>query len=171
MLRGHGVTVIEADRVGHEVLEPHGPAFDEVAARWPSAVVDGRIDRRTLGRIVFADPTELSALEAITHPHIRRRVAEGIDGAPDTVAVEVPIPVAWLDPTWPRVVVDVPDPIRIERLLERGMTRGEIHQRMAAQPTRHEWLELADHVIDNSGGADDLEPQVEALLSTLDVRR
>ena len=47
------------------------PVAARVAERWPEAVVDGRLDRGLLGRIVFGDPTQLAELEALTHPAIR----------------------------------------------------------------------------------------------------
>ncbi len=159
--------MIEADRVGHEVLEPGGAAHPEVVARWPEVVEDGVIDRRSLGRIVFADPTELADLEAITHPHIRRIVHDRVDAADGLVLVEVPVPVRWLPDEWPRVVVDVPDGQRVARLLGRGMDRLEIEQRMAAQPSREEWRTLADHLVDNGGSLDDLEAALDALLAAI----
>ena len=159
--------VIEADRVGHEVLDPGGAAHDAVAARWPQVVLDGVIDRRALGRIVFADPDALAELEALTHPHIRRIVLERVEAADGLVLVEVPVPVRWLPDEWPRVVVDVPDELRVARLLGRGMDRAEVAQRMAAQPTRDEWRALADHVVDNSGSEMALAEQVDALVDAL----
>ncbi len=53
-LEDMGAVTIDADRVGHGVLEPDGAAFDAVVERWPEAVSDGRIDRAKLGSIVFA---------------------------------------------------------------------------------------------------------------------
>ena len=53
LLRARGALVIDADKVGHQVLEPGGEAFDRVAETWPSVVVNGVIDRRRLADIVF----------------------------------------------------------------------------------------------------------------------
>ena len=64
MLEELGVEAIDADSIGHEVLETGGPAFTEVVERWPEVVVEGRIDRAALGRAVFASPDALAELEA-----------------------------------------------------------------------------------------------------------
>jgi dephospho-CoA kinase len=157
ILGGLGATVVSADAAAHRSLEPEGGAAAAVAARWPEAVVEGRIDRQALGRLVFANPELLAELEAITHPVIRDLVMaeiRGIEaaGPPALVVVEVPLLTEFLGPGWRRLVVDAPDELRIERLRARGMEPGEIAARMAAQPGRSEWLEAADHVIDN--GAD-----------------
>lgn len=162
-----GAVVVDADRAGHDVLEPDGAAFDAVARRWPEVVSDGRIDRRALGRIVFADADQLAALEAMTHPEIRRLVRDRLDAVDGPAVLEVPIPVRWVPDDWPVVVVDVPDEVRRRRLRVRGMDDEEISQRMAAQPTRAEWLAMADEVVDNSGDRTALDDQVRALLERL----
>jgi dephospho-CoA kinase len=167
LLVDHGYTVVEADRIGHEVLEPGERAFDQVADRWPEVVRDDVIDRRALGRIVFSDPDELAALEAITHPEIHRRLADRIGAADGPVVVEIPIPVDWLPVDWPVVVVDVPDETRVARLAGRGMASDEIRARMAAQPSRDAWLALADHVLDNAGTEAELATGVARLLAEL----
>ena len=156
-----GAEVVEADRIGHAVLEPDGPAFGPVSELWPQVVVNGRIDRRALGRIVFADRDSLIRLESITHPAIRTRILEivEISDAP-AVLVELPIPSDMLGTGWPRVIVDTPDDMRRMRLRDRGMDDDEIDARMAAQPSRDAWLELADLVIDNSGDLGDLRAEV-----------
>lgn len=152
ILEGLGAEVVEADRLGHEVLESGGPAFAAVAERWPGVVEDGRIDRRALGRVVFADRAALRELEGLTHPEIRRLLLDRIASSEaEIVVVEIPIPAAWLDPGWPRIVVDVDESIRRARLMDRGMTSEEIESRMAAQPSRAEWQDLADHLVVNEG--------------------
>lgn len=158
-----GAEVIDADEVGHAVLEPGGAAFAAVAARWPQFADGGAIDRAALGRLVFSDPVELAALESLTHPAIRSTITQRLEcvEAP-VVVVEVPLLSDFLGDDWRRIVVDTPDPIRKERLLARGMTEGDINQRMAAQPSRAEWLEAADLVLDNSGTPEDLAAAVAA---------
>ncbi len=65
--------MLDVDRLGHEVLEERR---DEVAAAFGESVrrADGSIDRRAVGRIVFADPAALARLEGIVHPPMVERV-------------------------------------------------------------------------------------------------
>ena len=167
-LRARGVVVIDADAIGHALLEPGGAASGEVSLRWPAVVVDGKIDRRELGRVVFGDSGELVALEAITHPMIAAEIGRQVKahgGVP--VALEYPLLGDSFGPEWIRIVVDAPDDVRVARLLERGMTEDEISGRMAAQPSRGAWLAAADHVIDNSGDLEALDEEVRAALHSI----
>src|SRR5262249_14571831 len=70
-LAGLGAFVLDADQVGHALLDQR-PARAEVVARFGPSVLDSdqpdRVDRAALGRIVFADPQALRDLEAIVHP-------------------------------------------------------------------------------------------------------
>jgi len=166
-----GACVIDADRVGHKVLDVDGEAFPTVSEAFPEAVVDGVIDRALLAREVFADPVRLRLLESLTHPAIRRRIQRMVEQCDDAiVAVEVPLLTDFLGAGWRRIVVDVPDEIRLERLVERGMRPIDAKTRMAAQPSREEWLEAANYVIDNSGTRDDLVDAVDALWDQLTAK-
>jgi dephospho-CoA kinase len=169
VLSSLGAVVISADEAGRRVLEPGEAAADAVAARWPEVVVEGRIDRRMLGRIVFSDDTALTELESITHPAIRRLVVEQVAEAVPTslVVVEVPLPIDFLGEGWARIVVDAPDEIRVDRLRAAGWDPEEIAGRMASQPARHEWLAVADHVIDNGGDLARLEAECRRVWSEL----
>lgn len=161
LLRARGALVIDADRVGHEVLQPGGEAFDRVAKAWPSVVVDGAIDRSRLADIVFRDRAELERLEAFTHAAIRRKISQLINQSKaPVVVVEVPLPTDFMGAGWLRVVVDTDPDIRVERLLQRGMEVGDVQRRLQAQPTRSEWLATADAIIENSRDARALEEQV-----------
>ncbi len=169
LLERRGWKVISADRLGHEVLEPNGEAFDEVARVWPEVVRDGRIDRGALATIVFSDPAQLERLEAITHPAIGRRIAAAAVEAGDRpVAVEIPIIAEGLvDPSWTRVVVDAPDEVRFARAVVRGGDPDDVRRRMASQPDRETWLRWADEVIDNAGDLTALEEQVDRLVARI----
>jgi dephospho-CoA kinase len=153
-----GAEIVSADEMGHRVLEPGGEAYEAVASRWPD-VVDpwGGIDRRALGRIVFADPGRLAELESVTHPAIRSRILSIVDGSEaPAVLVELPLARDLLGDGWRRIVVDAPVEVRRSRLRARGMDDDEIEGRMAAQPGREAWLAWADHVVDNSSDIDHL---------------
>jgi len=144
-----GATIVSADRIGHAVIAPGGEAFEAVASRFPQAVVDGVVDRPALAARVFGDPAELRALEEITHPAIRARIDVEVADRCGVVLVEVPLITDFFGPGWLRIVVDAPTEVRIARLLARGMTPADVAARMSAQPSRGEWLAIADLVVDN----------------------
>lgn len=160
-----GALTIDADRVGHAVLEPDGPAFDPVATQWPSVVVDGRIDRARLGEIVFSDHEELRKLEAISHPAIGAVLAELIsETEQDVVVVEVSVPKDLLGVGWLRTIVaDLADEERMERLVERGMDPTEVERRMAAQPSRDGWRARGRWIVPTSGSREAVERRVRKL--------
>ena len=158
--------MINADRVGHTVLEPEGAAFAAVAARWPSVVVDGRIDRASLAVIVFSEPNELAELEAMTHPAIVAEIGSLADEAPGSVVLEVPVmlPVGG---TWHRVFVDADEALRIDRAVERGGDPDDVRRRAAVQAEREAWVAWADEVIVNDGSEEALRERVDALWESL----
>ena len=155
-----GLATIDADLVGHDVLA--GPAREAVSERWPDAVVDGHVNRKILGGIVFADRSQLKELEALTHPlisaELRYRMVATSRGV---LELSVPIPLAGDLPT---LVVDAPEDIRRQRLRDRGLSEEAIEGRMSNQPTRNEWLALATVVIDNSGSPEALHRAVSLWL-------
>lgn len=166
LLGEHGYLVVESDRIGHEVLKPGGPAYDAVVERWPEVVHEGQIDRGELGAIVFSDLAQLRQLEALTHPHIRHAILERSASSHD-VAVELPLMPEFLGPDWVSVFVDAAEDVRRGRLEERGMAKQQIDARMGAQPSRAQWLEAADHVLDNNGTETQLREAVQSLVVTL----
>jgi dephospho-CoA kinase len=169
----HGGYLIPADQLGHEALRQ--PAIKaRVVARWGDDVVKptGEIDRRRLGRIVFADPAERAALEALVFPYIDRRIHEEIAaaGRQEGVRFIVLDAAIMLETGWHRVCdkivfVDSPDEDRYRRLKARsGWTENEVRDREMAQTPLAEKRRRADAVIDNGGPVEALEPQVARLL-------
>jgi dephospho-CoA kinase len=162
LLQARGVLVIEADRVGHEVLQPGGSAYAEVAAQWPQALLDGEVDRARLAAIVFTDDEQLRYLEAITHPHIKREIEERVSRHENRdIAVELPLATDFLGRGWTRLVVIAPARIRIERAVARGMDEGDAVNRLEAQPDTSQWAQDADHVIENRGSLAELAREVD----------
>lgn len=168
MLENLGVRVIEADRIGHRVLEPDGAAYADVAARWPGVVEHGRINRKLLANIVFSDAEQLAALEAMTHPHIREEILRRAEAAAARdVAVELPLDWDLLGPGWIRVVVAVPEDVRMQRALGRGGDAADVARRMESQLSDAEWEARADRVVCNAGTIAELETAVSELWQKL----
>lgn len=165
LLEKAGFEVLSADAIGHDVLE--NEARTAVISEWPEVLVDGCIDREALAGIVFSRSEALSRLERITHPHIRRRVTDRLDGAAVSLVVELHALSDFLPGRWVRLVVDVPDDLRVVRLVRRGWSQEEALRRMRSQPTRLEYLCNADFIIDNSRGFEYLAPQVDGFIASL----
>jgi len=155
-----GFTVVEADRLGHEILEPGGAAFGDVSSRWPEAFADGHIDRSILAAIVFSDADLLGELEDMTHPHIIRRIEE-LATRFDRLVVEVPVPLLP-EGDWTTVYVAAPRSVRRDRAIGRGGTQRDVEQRMDRQAAEETWVQWADEIITNGGTIDDLDRAVDA---------
>ena len=112
---------------------------------------------------MFNDPDELAALEAITHPHIFDPINAQVEGVESVVVVEVPVLSHGLGDDWRRIVVDCRDDIRLQRAMARGMDEEDARSRMTAQPSRAEWLAVADLVVPNHGSEQELHEAVMTL--------
>lgn len=176
MLRKAGFTVVEADQIAHAGLRRGTPTFDEICAHFGSGILspDGEIDRRALGRIIFADPGQKSWLERLLHPMVQKRVRELRTDLESKGAVlafyEVPLLFEKnLQGQFDKIIVVwVSDSIQVERLRQRNAwTEQEIQQRLAAQWPIAEKINRADFTINNDGNLGDLQNQVQALLQKL----
>jgi dephospho-CoA kinase len=65
-----GATVIDADRIVHDLLEPDQDAWREIIQYFARFSTDKTIDRRKLGAIVFSDPEKRAWLNACLHPRV-----------------------------------------------------------------------------------------------------
>lgn len=175
-LRAHGLTVIDADALAREVVAPRTPALEAIVARWGARVLraDGTLDRAVLRSIVFADPAERTALEAITHPAIERlrsvRVAEAAARGETLVILDIPLLFeAGLTKSVDQILlVDAPVAVRRERLVRaRGLSAAEADAMIAAQWPAEEKRPRADWIIENAGSLEALEHQVDALIPAL----
>jgi dephospho-CoA kinase len=148
--RALGCTVIEADELGHAVLEPGGEAHDAVIQRF------GTADRPALAARVFNDPKALADLNAIVHPAVRRRakaeIARQPRGAIVIYVAAILIESGGLEDVEKLIVVKCPRDQQMARALERpGATEANVLARLARQMPLEEKLRLADYVIDTGG--------------------
>ena len=171
-LRQLGAAVVEADLLGHEVLERGGAAYEAVAGRWPEAVVRKVIDREALAGIVFGDLDQLRELESMTHPAIAAEIRRRVEAASaPAVVVELPVSSQLAGPGWALLVVVAPQEERVRRALARGGDEADVRLRMTAQPTDEEWRARADHVVVNDGSRAELMRAVDRPLGGSRDRR
>lgn len=174
-LRALGATVVDADALAREVVQPGEPAWDDIRARWPTVVrSDGTLDRKALGAIVFEDAGARRALEEITHPRIQARsaalIAEALERNEPVVFYEAALIVENdLDEAMDGlIVVNVPEPLQLERLMARdGLDEPEARARLSAQHPLEKKLARATDIIDNMGTLAHTQAQVEALWARL----
>ncbi|MBC7632852.1 dephospho-CoA kinase [Aeromicrobium sp.] len=174
LLGEHGAVVIDYDILAREVVEPGSPVIAAIAARFGADMIasDGSLDRTALGALVFAEPSALLALNAITHPAIgelataRERVADpgAIVVHDNPLLVEMGL-AAHCDVV---IVVDVPEAVQVNRLMvSRGMSEDDARARIATQASRQERTGAADLLIDNTGPLDELSPIVGGIWDEL----
>jgi dephospho-CoA kinase len=182
-LQDLGAAVVDADVIAREVVVPGSPAYDGIVQAFGPGIVrpDGTIDRGALGARIFSDAEARRTLNALTHPHIRRRMAAEaarLSAMPAVHVIVFDIPLL-LETTDGRdldldgiVVVDAVDDARVARLMARGaLSETEARRRVAAQIPLSQKVARADWVIDNNGPPDRTREQVEALWKILQARR
>jgi len=169
-LQERGAVLVDADALAREVVEPGTEGLQRIVGEFGEGMLDdgGRLDRARLGAAVFGNPERLAALNAIVHPLVRARAAAITAAAPADAVVVQDIPLLVETGQGSAfhlvVVVDAPDDVRLQRMLEhRGMTAEAARARMDAQASRQDRLAAADAVLDNSGTVQHLLGQVDRL--------
>jgi len=171
-----GVPVVDDDLAARDAVAPGTEGLAAVVAEFGSDVLlpDGTLDRPKLGRIVFGDDGRRRKLMALTFPLIGRLIHERLTAAEASGAPMLVYESALLienagHESWrPLVVVRVDEATQIERLRARNeLTHDEALARIASQMRVARKVELADHVIDNSGTPADSERQFERVYATL----
>ncbi|MHB1297791.1 MAG: dephospho-CoA kinase [Gemmatimonadaceae bacterium] len=167
-----GALIVDADILAREAVEPGRPALLAIEARWGHGVLrrDGSLDRAALRRIVFADPAERTALDAIVHPAVARLRHAAVETArrrgEALVVCDIPLLFeAGLEGTVDRIVlVDAPVEVRRDRIVrDRGLAPEEADAMIAAQMPADAKRARAHYVIDNDGTLEELEARVDAL--------
>jgi dephospho-CoA kinase len=181
ILAQRGATVIDADAVGHALLDdPRVRA--RIVARFGEGITSGAgrelaaaagIDRRALAAIVFADPVQRRALEEIVHPLMRARFAAAIQQAmqagPDQCRAVVLDAAILLEAGWDDlcdlvVFVEAPRAERLRRAArQRGWSDSAFEEREKAQWPCALKRRRAALVIDNAAGVDSLARQLDRL--------
>ena len=174
-----GATIIDADQLAREAVEPGTPALQAITARWGPGVLDesGALNRAALRQIVFADPDARRELEGIVHPAVgalRDREYKRAEGRGERIVVaDIPLlfEVGLQHEFDCIVLVDAPASAREARLVrDRGLTPDEARRMIAAQMPSDAKRDQADYIIENSGTLADLERKAAEVWAELQQR-
>ncbi|HKE26796.1 MAG TPA: dephospho-CoA kinase [Bryobacteraceae bacterium] len=176
-LAGYGCLLVQADQLGHQVLEPGGEAYDEVVREFGPEILDsdGHINRRRLAGLVFGSPGRLELLNRLVHPPVLRREDEIISAfaarEPKGIAV---VEAAILIETGSyrrfdrMILVTCTEEQQRERALRRdGASEADVLARLSRQMPLAEKRNYADFVLDTSGTKEDTLRQTREVYDAL----
>ena len=165
LLEKRGAVVISADLLAHELYGPGTSTCEQVLTAFGSGILegDGRIDRRKLGTIVFADGAALERLNGIVRPPLKRLVRHNLAkvraSGSEVVVLEAAVLVqaGWTDIVSEVWLTMVPLHVATERLVKRnGFSRDEAVSRIVSQPPAQQQVFHADVVVDMSCALEDV---------------
>jgi dephospho-CoA kinase len=176
MFAARGAAVVDGDEISRRLQEPGQPCYRAIRDAFGPEILDpaGRIDRRRLGAVVFADTASLRRLEAIMHPAIWAACDAEVQAAAAAGKAVCVVEMALILETGQHgrfqkiIVVTAPERVQVERVARaRGLTAEEAEQRRAAQWRSEDKARLADYVIDNGGNLAATEAQVDLVYTEL----
>ncbi len=168
VLLEQGVKVLDVDAVGHDLLASDTHLKQAVARSFPESFVaaENRIDRKTLGSIVFSNSAKLGILNALVHPRLALRVHELVEDERRIDTATLVLNAALLyelglqglcDQVW---AVLSPDDTLLARLQRRGLARERALGQLAAQRSEADYRHQAQVLIENNASLEVLRAQV-----------
>lgn len=158
-----GAGLVDTDAIAHELTAAGGAAMPALIAAFGAGIAsaDGALDRAAMRRRVFADPAARRQLEAILHPQIRAVADQRCHADPAPyVLLAVPLLVesgAYRQRCDRILVVDCPVEMQLARVMQRsGLSAVEAQAIIAAQATREHRRAIADDIVLNAAGLEDL---------------
>lgn len=172
-LRKQGFSIIDADRISREIVEPGTLLLKELEKNFGSGIIkdDGTLDRKALAAIVFSDKEKKSRLDGLMHGHIldeiERKISKSQSGEGRGIIVDAPLLFETglekkCDQVW---LITADEKLRILRVCERdGMDPEEVRARIQNQMADEEKKERAHRIVDNSGSKEALLAQLAELI-------
>ena len=161
-LERRGALLIDCDAVYHRMLETDRPMLDEIEKYFPGAVIDGKLDRKALGAVVFTDEEALRDLNIITHRHInleiRRILREHAMNGGTLAAIDaIELFSSGLAKRCTATIGVIADrEVRIDRIMRRdGISREYAMMRVNAQRSNEYFIQKCSHVLENNGSQEE----------------
>lgn len=178
-LKSKQYPVFDADQSAKRVLSQGSDAYMAVVSHFGPSIlgVQGEIDRKKLGRIIFSKEKERLVLNQIIHPHVFEAAKMFIQKKEGLIFLDMPL----LFETLPQakkeglyfeqiVLVFASQEIQLCRLMARdGLGQKEAMKKIKAQMPLMEKLKLADIILYNDKDLEDLYRQADEMLRILTV--
>ena len=170
-----GFRLIDADKVAHDVIERASVKGILVKNFGKSIIVNGRIDRKKLGSIVFSSRKQLKKLDSIMHPIIAKEIKNKIKqykskNKDAKIIIDAPLLLeSKMDAIVDRIIVVVAGEKEIMKRSTK-FSNVEISKRFMLQMPMEDKVTHADYVIDNTFGHDKLERQVDSIIYKLRMK-
>lgn len=166
-----GYRIVDCDKISHDI-DAVPEYINAVRAHFGNGAFDanGKIDRRALGKIVFADKEKLSLLTAISHPIIKKKVMEQLSTG-GKIVIDAPLLFeSGLDSVCDLTVgVISGKEMRAKRVAERdGLDVSDAAIRTSSQKNDDFYREKCVYIIENEGSISDLEKNVSKMLAELE---
>ena len=167
-----GGMILDCDAIYHQLLLTDNALLAAIESRFPGTVINGMLDRKALGAIVFSDEAALSDLNRITHGAVRAEVLRQLEKKPRLAAIDAiglfeGDLASLCDVT---VAITAPEAERVHRLMERdGITEDYAKKRIAAQHTEGWFREKCDYCLQNDGTPEQFREKCLAFLQSLDI--
>jgi len=171
-IRQAGGTVIDCDRVYHALLAHDAELRNAIAARFPTAVQNGAVQTKVLGKIVFEDADALRELNAITHSAVKKEVLAQLSEKPTLAAIDA---IALFESGLASlcdvtVAVTAPEQMRAARIMARdGVSQEYALQRIHAQPPQAYYIERCTYHLENDTTAEEFSQKCITFLHQLGI--
>ncbi len=173
-LKELGYKIIDCDEINHKLLKKDNLGYVSVLEEFGYDILneDLEIDRKKLGSIIFNNKLSKEKLNQILHPLIKSVVMDEIKKVEDGIVfLDCPLlfETDFHELCDLKIVVYVNMDTQIHRLMERdNITFPEALKKIYAQMSLDDKLALADYVLDNCHGLNDLDWQIKQLLFRLE---
>lgn len=167
MLEKRGAYILDADTIAHNLYQSNPKLIAQITTEFGDKVLDtdGKVNRKSLGQIVFSHKSKLETLNKIVHPIIRKEILTQVDiklAHHQTVVLEAALLFEnnFLD-YWDKVfLVTASDELRKQRLLAKGFSNQEALERISSQMPQEQKIPMADVVLENNSSYDTLWNQL-----------
>lgn len=174
ILRLYGYTIVDADKVAHQVLNNNTSSVVEL---FSESILgeDNQIDRKKLGKIVFGDYVQKKKLEDLLHPKIRNEIlsmANQLESYSQYYFLDIPLffevggkktyDVAEV------LLIYAPKELQLKRIIARdGISQEDAIKRIEAQMDIEEKKLQSENIIKNTKGLKELQEEIEKFLQKL----
>ena len=171
-LQSLGIKVIDADLIAREVLDLYPEIMDYLRESYGDRVIkDGKLDRKTLGKIIFQNKEDRIRYLQVIMPRIRQEIEKRLEESAEEITV-LDAPLLFeegfqkdVDLT---ITVYADESVQLQRLRERdGFTEEEARNRISAQMDLKEKMKLSTYVLNNSGSLEDTLLDLHAILDKI----